>query len=65
LDIGVGYNFKRNTVTFGRDLLNSRYQVALGVSSTRRPPPASPPAAPPAPAPEPEFDDSSFFDSTL
>lgn len=62
LDLGVGYHFKRTTVTFGRDLLNHRYQVALGVSSTRCPPPApaSAPAAAPPPAPDPDFFDSAF-----
>lgn len=73
LDVGVGYNFKRTTVTFGRDLLNSRYQVAWGISSTRCPPrPPPPPSAvapPPAPAapppPPPDFEDTGFPDSVF
>ena len=68
LDVGVGYNFTRTTVTFGRDLLNQRYQVAWGVTSTRCPPPPPPPPPAPAPvvtpppAPPPPPDDG-FFNS--
>lgn len=64
LDLGVGYNFKRTTVTFGRDLLNSRYQMAWGVASRRCPPPPPAPAVAPAPAPASD-DDGGFFDSSF
>lgn len=62
-DVGVGYNFTRTTVTFGRDLLRERYQLAWGVSSTRCPP--APPAPAPVAAPPPDFEDSGFFDSSF
>lgn len=57
-DVGVGYNFTRTTVTFGRDLLREHYQIAWGASSTRCPPAPVPPAAP-APA-FPDFEDTLF-----
>ncbi|MBT9464031.1 hypothetical protein [Hydrogenophaga sp.] len=50
LDVGVGYSFRRTTVTFSRDLVMERFQVAWGLSSTRCPP-APAPASSPAPAP--------------
>lgn len=64
LDLGVGYSFRRTTVTFSRDLVMDRLQIAWGLSSTRcssAPAPADPALVPPPP--EPEFEDSGFFDS--
>jgi hypothetical protein len=62
LDVGVGYNFRQTTVTFSRDLVMDRFQMAWGVASRRCPPaPApAPSAAPPAPPPPPDFFDSTF-----
>ena len=64
LDVGVGYNFRQTTVTFSRDLVMERFQMAWGVASRRCPPaPAPAPAAivaPPAPPPPPDFFDSTF-----
>ena len=77
LDVGVGYNFRRTTVTFSRDLVMERFQVAWGLSSTRCPPapaPAPPPApapappaapSPPPPPPPPEPEDDGFFNSVF
>lgn len=61
LDLGVGYNFRQTTVTFSRDLVMERFQMAWGLAS-RRCPPAPAPAAVPAspPPPPPDFFDSSF-----
>jgi hypothetical protein len=66
LDVGVGYNFRQTTVTFSRDLVMERFQMAWGLASRRCPPapaptagPASPPP-PPAEPPPPDFFDSSF-----
>ena len=64
LDVGVGYNFRQTTVTFSRDLVMERFQMAWGVASRCCPPaPAPAPAAivaPPAPPPPPDFFDSTF-----
>ncbi|MDP1782207.1 hypothetical protein [Hydrogenophaga sp.] len=63
LDLGVGYNFRQTTVTFGRDLVMERFQMAWGLASRRCPPapaPVAAPATPPAPPPPPDFFDSSF-----
>lgn len=59
LDVGVGYNFRQTTVTFSRDLVMARFQMAWGFAS-RRCPPAPAPAAIEAPPPPPDFFDSTF-----
>ncbi|MFN7120947.1 MAG: hypothetical protein ACK4NM_02825 [Hydrogenophaga sp.] len=60
LDLGVGYNFSHTTVTFSRDLIMDRFQMAWGPASRRCPPAPAPVAAPPAPPPPPDFFDSTF-----
>ncbi|AOF84017.1 hypothetical protein BSY239_4040 [Hydrogenophaga sp. RAC07] len=62
LDVGVGYNFRQTTVTFSRDLVMERFQMAWGLASRRCPPAPAPVAAPasPPPPPPPDFFDSSF-----
>ncbi|KRC12242.1 hypothetical protein ASE11_01915 [Hydrogenophaga sp. Root209] len=69
LDVGVGYSLRRTTVTFSRDLVMERFQVAWGLSSTRCPPAPAPSPAPalaasPSPPP-PEPEDDGFFNSVF
>ncbi|MDP2017823.1 hypothetical protein [Hydrogenophaga sp.] len=70
LDVGVGYSFQRTTVTFSRDLVMERFQVAWGLSSTRCPPAPAPAPSPKAtlpasPPPPPEPEDNGFFNSVF
>lgn len=60
LDVGEGYNFRQTTVTFSRDLVMERFQMAWGLASRRCPPAPAPVAVPASPAPPPDFFDSSF-----
>ncbi|MDO8889261.1 MAG: hypothetical protein Q7V16_11835, partial [Hydrogenophaga sp.] len=63
---GVGYNFRQTTVTFSRDLVMERFQMAWGLASRRCPPaptPVAAPATPPPPPPPPPPPD--FFDSVF
>ena len=51
LDLGVGYNFSKATLTLSYDLLNTQAQIGLGASTTHDPTPPAPALAPPVAPP--------------